>query len=279
MKRILAILMAVCLLCSACLLTACGGNGDVDNGGSSAVGSTNGGNADSGNKEESVDLYTLVNNAIQKTDELTSCQVDIKLSMDGTIMGLVDDTNSTMVLKMNGDKMSVIGSVSANTYGQEIETDMEYFFDGNYIYMLVYGEGYKMPCTAEEFNQQSGTGSLLQELPKELFDGIEGDGSNVVLTLDEAACESIFSDAIVELCQDIIGEDLNQVTTKDGKVTLSVKDGYLSTFNVEFTCEMGSGNDTATYVYKQDCTFSNHGANIAITGPAGYEDFMLLDAG
>ena len=283
MKRFLAILLVMLMLCGTCLLTACGGSGD-DTDKDSGTNATTGGNTDGGNKDdatqEKADLYTIVNNAITKMDTATSFEANMVLTMDGTVMGMENDIDSDLVIKANNDKMSVAGTVKANAYGSEIETDMEYYFDGSYVYMQMYGEGYKMPCSLDEFESEySGTDELFTDLPKELFEGLEGDGSNVVLTLDEAACEELFGDTITELCYDIVGEDLTQVAVKNAKITLSVKDGYLSTFNLEFTCEMGSGDATATYVYKQDCTFTNIGGDVTVTPPEGYEDFMLMDEG
>ena len=51
--------------------------------------------------------------------------------------------------------------------------------------------------------------------------------------MDEATAEQLFGDDIAALCSDIVGDDLTQVTTKDAKVTLSIKNGVLVSYNGE----------------------------------------------
>lgn len=284
MKRILAILMVMVLMMTA--LTACGGDkgGDNDKGNdkggntTAAAGNNEGGN-EGGNQGggDKVDLYTLVKNATEKTLAAKSYDAKVKLTMDGDIMGYESDTVADLVIKMNDGNIRITGTATSSMYGQTETADVDYFFDGSYAYMSMYGEGYKSPCTAEMFARDYGTATeQIVVLPQSLFAGLSGDGSNVVVTMDEATCESLFGDDVIELCYDIVGNDLNQVTTKDAKVTLSVKDGVLASYKVEFTCEMGL-TDKAVYVYSQETTFVSVGAAVTVTGPEGYENFYLMD--
>lgn len=294
MKKLLAFLMVLALLVSACLLTACGDDksdkddkkdtattaaADGENKGEDNPADNNA-PADDNKPADKTDLYTLVKNAMTKTDAYTTGEMTTTAIINGDIMGNKISTKTTMAVKMNGDKFGLTGNVKADQYGETYETDVEYYFDGSYIYVLMFGEGYKMPCTAEEFAEEyNEADTMFTDLPKALFDGLEGDGSNVVLTLDEATCEQLFGDIITELCYDIVGEDLNQVTTTNGKITLSVKNGELTTYKMEFSCAMGSGDATATYTYAQSIELSNMGGTVTITPPEGYEDFMLMDEG
>lgn len=284
MKRILAILMVMVLMMTA--LTACGGDkgGDNDKGNdkggntTAAAGNNEGGN-EGGNQGggDKVDLYTLVKNATEKTLAAKSYDAKVKLVMDGDIMGQKSKIEGDLAVKMNDGKISIAGAATSTAFGQTESNEVEYFFDGSYAYMSMYGEGYKMACTAEEFSKEYGSATeQIVVLPQSLFAGLSGDGSNVVVTMDEATCESLFGDDVIELCYDIVGNDLNQVTTKDAKVTLSVKGDYLASYKVEFTCEMGL-TDKAVYVYSQETTFVSVGAAVTVTGPNGYENFYLMD--
>ena len=292
MKRLLAILMVLALLVSACLLTACGddsGDKDDKKDKTSTTAAADGEDkpaddgenkpADDNKPADKADLYTIVKNAMDKTDAYTSGEMHTTATITGDVMGNQIGMDTTWVLKMNGDKLSLAGNVKSTEYGETMDVDVECYFDGSYIYILTMDMGYKMPCTAEEFAEEyaADTEVMFTDLPKALFEGLEGDGTTVVLTLDEATCEQLFGDIITELCYDIVGEDLNQVTTTGGKVTLSVQNDVLASYKMEFTCTMGSGSATATYTYVQTIELVNMGGNVTVTPMEGYEDFALMD--
>ena len=79
MKRILAILMVMVLLCGACLLTACGVSVGKDNGNTNAT--LGGGN------DEPVDLYTVVKDATEKTLAATAYEAKSVFVMDTDMFG------------------------------------------------------------------------------------------------------------------------------------------------------------------------------------------------
>ena len=157
---------------------------------------------------------------------------------------------------------------------EDKQAEVRFATDGEYLYMTMLGEGYKIAATEEDFVEEVGSfNEYIVVLPEELFEGITGDAENVVLTLDETALKNLYGEALGEE----IGEDLSDITVKDGKITLSVKDGYLSTFNVSFTCEIDMGEeDTVTYVFSQETTFTQYG-DVTVTPMEGYEDFEEMD--
>ena len=135
-----------------------------------------------------------------------------------------------------------------------------------------------MPMTLEEFEEEAGSATEhIAELPKALFEGLSGDGSNLVIPMDEATAEQLFGDDIAALCSDIVGDDLTQVTTKDAKVTLSIKNGVLVSYKTEYVCEMGSGDEKAVYTFSQTSEFSNIGGAVTVTPIEGCENFPPMD--
>ena len=257
MKKWLSMIMVLALL--VCL-TACGENAAT--------------NADDGKKDEPVDLYTVVKEATEKTLAATSYEAKMVYVVDTDMFGTQMKTTADLVLTYNGEEIGVDGKSVVEMMGSKTETPCQYYYDGEYLYMTMLGEGYKIAATEEDFVEEVGSfNEYIVVLPEELFEGITGDAENVVLTLDETTLKNLYGEALGEE----IGEELSDITVKDGKITLSVKDGYLSTFNVSFTCEVGTGEeDTVTYVFSQETTFTQYG-DVTVTPMEGYEDFEEMD--
>ena len=257
MKKWLSMIMVLALL--VCL-TACGENAAT--------------NADDGKKDEPVDLYTVVKEATEKTLAATSYEAKMVYVMDTNMFGTQMKTTADLVMTYNGKEVGVDGKSLIEMAGSKTETPCQYYYDGEYLYMTMLGEGYKMAITEEDLAEEVGNVSeYITVLPEELFEGITGDAENIVLTLDETTLKNLYGEALDEE----IGEDLADITIKDGKITLSVKDGYLSTFNVAFTCEVGMGEeDTVTYVFSQETTYTKYG-DVTVTPMEGYEGFEEMD--
>lgn len=289
MKRFLAFLMVLALLMSLCLLTACGDGddkkddkkestsetGDKDGGDGDKDGNDGDkdGDGDNDSGDNKADLYTIVKNAMDKTNAATSTEAKMTYTLAQDLMGMKSESSAELTMQVNGSEIGITGTVAAE--GTEIPC--EYYYDGEYLYMSMYGEGYKMAASLEEFEQQAGgTSEFLVDLPKELFDNASGDAGNLVLTLDEAAAESLFHDAIAEVVADVVGDDLSQTTTKDAKITLSVKDGYLAKFRLEFTTEIVAGSDKVTYDYDVALEFIKY-SGVTVTPMEGYENFYEID--
>ena len=257
MKKWLSMIMVLALL--VCL-TACGENAAT--------------NTDDGKKDEPVDLYTVVKEATEKTLAATSYEAKMVYVVDTDMFGTQMKTTADLVLTYNGEEIGVDGKSVIEMADSKTEMPCRYYYDGEYLYMTMLGEGYKIAATEEDFVEEVGSfNEYIVVLPEELFEGITGDAENVVLTLDETALKNLYGEALGEE----IGEDLSDITVKDGKITLSVKDGYLSTFNVSFTCEITMGEeDTVTYACSQATTFTKYG-DVTVTPMEGYEDFEEMD--
>ena len=260
MKRILAILMAMVLLCGACLLTACSDQ-----------------SGDDGKKDEPVDLYTVVKDATEKTLAATAYEAKSVFVMDTDMFGTQMKTTADLIMKYNGKEVGVEGKSIVEMAGSKTETPCAYYYDGAYMYMTMLGGGYKIAATEEDFAEAVGnSGAYITVLPKELFEGVTGTADNIVLTVDDATLKNLYGEAIGELIGEEI-DDLPDVTIKDGKITISVKDGYLAAFNVEYTCEIVSGEeDTVTYACSQTTEFVRYG-DVTVTPMEGYEDFEAVD--
>lgn len=257
MKKWLSMIMVLVLL--VCL-TACGENAATNN--------------DDGEKDEPVDLYTVVKEATEKTLTATSYEAKMVYVVDTDMFGTQMKTTADLVLTYNGEEIGVDGKSVIEMADSKTEMPCRYYYDGEYLYMTMLGEGYKIAATEEDFVEEVGSfNEYIVVLPEELFEGITGDAENVVLTLDETTLKKLYGEALGEE----IGEDLSDITIKDGKITLSVKDGYLAAFNVAYTCEIAMGEeDTVTYACSQATTFTKYG-DVTVTPMEGYEAFEEMD--
>lgn len=260
MKKWLSMIMVLALL--VCL-TACGENAATNN--------------DDGEKDKPVDLYTVVKDATEKTLATTSYEAKSVCVLDTEMFGTKMNTTADLVFTCNGKEVGVDGKSVVEMMGSKTETPCRYYYDGEWLYMTMLGENYKMLVTDEEFKSQAGhPGEYIVVLPEALFEGVTGTADNVELAVDDATMKSLYGKAI----GDHIGEevdDLSNITIKDGKITLSVKDGYLAAFNVAYTCEITMGEeDTVTYACSQATTFTKYG-DVTVTPMEGYEDFEEMD--
>ena len=243
------------------LLTACGGNGGKDD----------------NKNDEPVDLYTVVKEATEKTLAATSYEAKSVFVMDTDMFDMQMKTTAEMTFLCNGKEVGVDGKSVVEMMGSKTETPLQFYYNGEYLYMTMLGEGYKMAATDEDFAEEVGNSdAYIAVLPKELFEGVTGTADHIELTVDDATMKNLYSKAIGEA----IGEemdDLSNITIKDGKITLSVKDGYLATFNVAYTCEIAMGEeDTVTYACSQTTEFVRYG-DVTVTPMEGYEDFEEMD--
>ena len=262
MKRFLAILMAMVLLCGTCLLTACGVSVGKDD------------NGDDGKKDEPVDLYTVVKEATEKTLAATSYEAKSVFVMDTDVFGTKMKTTADLIFTYNGKEVGAEGKSIVEMMGSKTETPCRYYYDGEWLYMTMLDEGYKIAATDEDFAEEVGNSSeYIVVLPEALFEGVTGTADHIELTVDDATLKSIYGEAI----GDMVGVDLSEITTKGGKITLSVKDGYLATFNMEYICEFVMGEeDTVTYAFSQTTEFVRYG-DVTVTPMEGYEDFEEMD--
>ena len=260
MKRFLAILMAVALLCGTCLLTACGG--DVSK--------------DDGKQDEPVDLYTVVKEATEKTLAATNYEAQVGYVVDTDMFGMQTKTTADVTVLCNGKEVGIDGKSIIELADSKTETPCKFYYDGAYLYLTILGEGYKMAATEEEFADEVGlTDGFITVLPEVLFEGVTGTADHVELTVDDATLKSLYGEALCELTGYEV-DDLSQITTKDGKITLSVKDGYLASFNVAYACELTDEETTMTYTCSQTTAFVRYG-DVTVTPMEGYEDFEEMD--
>lgn len=282
MKKITALSLALVLILSALSLSACGDKTPADNGAGNA---SNGAASEpaANNSEESV--YATVAKAIENTLKAKSYDADIDTLLKTDLMGTKSENSADVNIKataLDTDKPKALATGKRTMEGYN--ADLNEYFDGEWRYFGNAEMGtYKSICSFAEFAKEVGAPqSIVVSLPESLFKGVEGkknsDGSlTVTLTADEATMETLYKDAIVAVVRDVVGEDLNQATTKNGTIVVTVADGYVKEFKVSFVSEIIAGSDKVTYDSSNSVAFISCGKDVAVTAPANLDNYYEMD--
>lgn len=226
--------------------------------------------------EPEASLYEIVDTAIKNTLAATSFEANVRIDKESDIMGNKESTWKDVVVKTSGSNVSVEGKKLE--YG--FESEHKYYYDGSWMYFDMYGDGYKRQVGLEEFGAEAGgVAGAIVPIPEAAFASATEKDGVVEVSLDEATAEALFGATIKGLVYDIVGEDLNQTTTKDTKVTLNVKDGYIENYSLSLVTEIVVGSDSAKYTFAQTINLSNVGGDVTVQFPQGYQSYNELDWG
>lgn len=254
MKKITSVVLAVCMLFSVLMLASC-----------------------------SETPASLVNGAMAKMADLTSVEAkmdaEIKMSMMGIDMSMPIDMH-IIVEDTKSEKPS--GSVKAEMsfMGESVVMDM--YMDGQgWAYMTVAGESYKVNTEAAEGELPLSSDSvtdMITQFPEEYFEGVEieknDDGSkSVTLVLTTEQFAQLFGDMLDGLSDSMGGA----VTVKDVTLEITVKDGYVVEFDIEFDMDMNMEGMAVSAEMDMDIDYINPGKEAKATPPAGYENFPEID--
>ena len=221
-------------------------------------------------------LYEKVSGAIKNTLASTSFEAKVASKTESDIMGNKSSASKDLTVKTAGANISVLGTKNEYDYDFEVK----YYYDGSWMYFDVYGEQYKRQAPLDEFSAEAGgVHGAIVEIPEAAFANASDNNGVIEIPLDEATVETLYNSTIVALVQDIVGQDLNQTTTKDAKISLTISDGYIADYNLSLMTEIVVGNDRAAYTFNQSIKLSNYGQIAAIEFPAGYQNFSELDWG
>ncbi|MBR7132313.1 MAG: hypothetical protein IKD04_02150 [Clostridia bacterium] len=271
MKKITALALALLIILSALTLTACGGN-------------KSGGEA-SNNTNKEASVYETVAKAIENTLNAKSYDADIDTLLKTDLMGSKSENSADVNIKaaaLDTDKPKALAIGKRIMEGYT--SDLNEYFDGEWRYFGNAEQGtYKTQCTFAEYAKEVGNPqSIVTALPEALFGNAQSkkndDGSlTVTLTADEATVESLYKDVVTAIVYNVCGEDLTQVTTKNGTIVVTVADGYVKEYKVSFVSEITAGSDKVTYDSANSVTFISCGKDITVTAPANLDNYYEMD--
>ena len=267
-KRLVAMLLALTVLCTGILFTACGGEGTAET--TETV------------VEKSVS--EVINEALKKTENLDFMSAVMKMEMNMAAEGITMSIPITAKIKAKDIKSeNPIASVvvTMSMFGQEI--DIEMYQEGQWAYMVMADMKYK--TNAEdmegEYDYADSANDMLQEIPEELLKDAElvkaEDGSQTVtLSLPGEKFAEIYDD-LIESVNSETGTEMGEMKISDAVVKITVDNGYVTVCDIAFTMEMTVEGVTSSTEVKTTLTYENPGQEVTITPPEGYQDFEEMD--
>ncbi len=260
MKKITAILLVMCLMCGALMLTSC-----------------------------TESTAEMISNAVKNTNELDSFEAEMEIDITMTAQGMEVSVPMSYDMKakdLQTDKPIIGADVKTSMMGMKI--DMEIYTDGEWAYISTGGAAemsYKQKMDSPDFNyDMAGSAqSMVKEIPAELLENVEvkknDDGSKTVeLSISDEDFKELFEDVINDAAADSAGEaDIDDIAIKNAKVSVTVADGYVKSYELSFDMDMEVEGTKMTAETEMSIEFKSYNKELTITPPEGYEKFEDYD--
>ncbi len=251
MKRIVSLLLALCLLTGVSLTLA------------------------------SCEMFdtpeTMVTKAVAKTEMQDSYAATMIMNMSMKVMGESMDMKTELDMKVQNptsDDIKAEMVMDMNLYGTQVS--MTSYADKEWTYVVMDGAGYKQkneedPEMAEQIE------SIMKELPKDVFEGVEivksEDGTrSVTIEIPDDVFVDVYADLIASMTESM-GETTDvDCTIRDAVVVISVKDGLISNYDIDFVLLMTMYDVTVDADVEASITFTQYGG-VEVVFPEGCENF------
>ena len=257
MKRITSLILAVCLMC--CVLSAC----------------------------ESQTPYQLVSAALEKTNTLNDMDAVMEMSITAEANGQSLTIPMTLTVKasqMQSDnpKMLMGLSMKMDIAGFSTDISMDIYFADGWAYVGTGGSGYKVNASdmQDRLGSNISTDMVMQTLPEELLNKSEikknPDGSQTVSASIDGETFSTLYKELIDTMNSATDTDVSGLTVSDAVVTVTVKDGYISVYDMDFTMNIDVSGTTVKSTATASVTYNDPGKAVTVTPPAGYLDFSEI---
>lgn len=258
MKKIISLVLALCLMC--CVLSACGNQ----------------------------TAQQLVSAATEKTASLNAIDAVIEMSISMAMNGermtipMTYEIQATDI-KSDNPKMLIGMTMKLDIAGISTDIDMDIYSADGWAYIAANGSGYKVNANAmdDQPGADASTDMITQVLPEELLkDAVtqkNNDGTQTVtVTIDGEAFSKLYKD-LIDTLNSSAGTSASSVTISDAVVKITIKDGYISVYDIDFTMNMAVDGTTVNADASAAVTYKNPGKDVTITPPAGYQDFPEMN--
>ena len=249
MKKIVSLCLIVCLLLSMTLMfTSCQ------------------------NAEKTVDK------ALEKTGELDSyaAQMNMKITMTGA--GISTTIPMTMNIKVEDAKSETPKTemtMSMEMFGETME--VKYFISGEWVYFVDGEDSYKMKLNDAGVDSDYSE-DMMKKLPSDLLKDVEvvkndDKSKTVTVAIPDETFDEIFDD-LLDMMTDSMGMSATGISISDAVVEITVKNGYVQTYGVDFSMAMTVEGISFTATAECEMVYENPGKAVTVTLPEGYESFQ-----
>ncbi len=253
-KKIISLVLALCLMC--CVLSACG-------------------------DQTAQQLFSA---AMEKTSSLDAMYAVMEMSIS---MAMNDERMTIPItyeiqatdIESDNPKMLIGMTMKLDIAGISTEIDMDIYSADGWAYIAANSSGYKVKADAmdDQPGADASTDMIMQILPEELLkDAVtqkNNDGTQTVtVTIDGEAFSKLYEDLIGTL-NSTAGTSASSLTISNAVVKITIKDGYISVYDMDFTMNMVVDGTTVNADASASVTYKSPGKDVTITPPAGYQDF------
>lgn len=255
-KRIVSLLLALCIVCVCGLLASC----------------------------NQVSTYMVVSQAIEKTEKLDSMAAEMEIEMTMSMMGMditVPIKADVKAKGLQGDAPVTFAKMSMSMMGETMEFDM--YQEGDWAYYVIADMKYKTNIAEAqaEYDYSDTMTDMLQDLPEDLLKDVElvknEDGSR---TMTVSLSDEQFTEIYEEILDDTsaeYGTSVNDLSISDAEISITVADGYISVFDMKFTMNMTVEGVETSADAAYNIKYKDLGKEVTITPPEGYQDFEEMD--
>lgn len=260
-RRMIALLLALTLLCTGVLFTGCGNGTEPE----VVKGQT---------------AFEVINAALEKTENLDSMAAQMKMEINMTAAGLSLSIPITMNLKGKGMKSTnpiISTDVSMSIFGQSME--FELYQEGGWTYMVMGDMKYKAPVSDEtdDMDYAESFDEILKKIPESVLKDVElvkaADGSQTATISFPAELFAEVYEEFVESVNSETGTDAEEMQISDAVVKITVADGYITVYDLSFKMGMTVEGVSTSAEAKATITYDNPGKDVTITSPEGYQSF------
>lgn len=262
MKKILSILLVLCMLFSCIMLASC---------------------EDKDDDEEQKTPAQEVAAAVKKNEKLEDAEYTLNMTMSMEIPGY-----GTYTIPVTVDMLvENAGAENERAYA-EVEMDMGlmgsmsmkmYTADGwAYYDMEDYQYKMKLEDLTDDEDYSKIAGSVVKEIPESVFGETQftanEDGTkSITLNLTQEQCEQVFGDLLENMSEMAYAEEGASMSISNVVVKITLDKGYVSNYDVAFDMGVTMEGETITANCEASVEYKNLGKDVTITPMEGYESY------
>lgn len=234
---------------------------------------------------QTLDTVKVINGAIENTAKLNDFDIRVDMAIDMATSGMTINIPMEMAVKVkDANKENPISwaKISMEVLGEKMET--ETYMDDKYAYVLSDGEGYKMPVNStddDEYDYSDELEDTIKKLPVDLIKDIEltkgEDGSyKITVNIPKEVFEELYEELIDSISEASLGETIDDLAITDCVVSVTVKDDYVTNYDLSFKMGLSIQGISATANVSANFEIVDPGQSVTITPPKDYQNFENL---
>lgn len=252
MKRFTSLFIVLCMVLMCCALTGC----------------------------NNPSVYETVTDAINKTSSLDSMDAVMEMKIDMTVQGVsvslpIKYEMQASQAQSESPKMRIVMTMGTEEY-------MDMYLEGEWAYITSSGTSFKAKQSDMDSNMDtnSNTDQFLQLLPEDLINDTQftsnNDGSKTLtVSVDGEQFSDLYND-IIESLSTSVGSIDASVEISDAVVSITIKDGYITKYEMTFKMALEVSGTTAEASASASIVYNNPGQDVTVTAPEGYQNFPSL---